>query len=549
MKGVILVVFDGLGISLPGPGNAYFTVDPKNFESFKEKYPHTQLKASGEAVGMPANEVGNTEVGHINIAAGRVVYQSLPRIDLSIADGSFFDNKVLTDAIFHAKNNQSKLHLIGLLGEGTVHASTSHLNALLYLCREKGFENVFIHLIGDGRDSPPKAMEKYVKELEYKMEELRIGKIATVMGRYYGMDRDRRWDRVEKAYNCLTLGEGEKATSWREAVNKSYEAGKSDEFIEPTNITTESDQPVALIENNDAIVFYNFRIDRPRELTKAFVLDNFEQEANKKEYVFRHERDQGKTLPQMSASHNPPFSRKMKLSNLYFATMTEYEKGLPVHVAFPPHHIRKTLGEVISEKGLSQLRVAESEKERFVTKYFNGLISEPFPNEDRVILSSPNVPTYDQKPEMAAYEITDKVLENIQTGKYAFILINYANADMVGHTGNFQAAEQAMRVIDECVGKLADAANANDYTLLITADHGNIEEMLNPSSGAASTEHSGNPVPFIAINTHLKEKPVELAPGILADIAPTVLKLLNIPKPIEMTGRNLLEGLNERQSS
>lgn len=541
MKGVILAIFDGMGIALPGPGNAYFLAEPQNFRGYYQSYPHTQLKASGEAVGLPAEEVGSTEVGHLNIGAGKIVYQSLPRINLSIADGSFFKNEELLNAINHAKAHNSNLHIMGLLGGGTVHSSTAHLFALLFLCQEQKFTNVYLHVITDGRDSPPKSAMIYLQDLDNKIKQMGIGTIATVMGRYYAMDRDRRWERIEKAYTCLTEGIGDKATDWKSAVEASYEKGLTDEFILPTNIS--ADNNPALIRNNDAVIYYNFRIDRPRELTKAFVLEHFETEANKRgfdPYVIKyHPKHQLDETEENTVA--PPFTRSTVVKNLFFVTMTEYEDGLPAHVAFPPRIVEMPLGRVISEAGFQQIRLAESEKERFVTHYFNGLRNQPFAMQDTLIVPSPKVATYDLKPEMSAFELTQVLIEKLQTETYKFILVNFANPDMVGHTGNLPAAIRAVQVVDVCVKKIVDEALKHDYAVIITADHGNVEEMLDARTGGVSTEHSGNNVPFIAIANMLQGKNITLPVGILADVAPTVLALLGISQPQEMTGRNLLE--------
>lgn len=544
MKGVILLVFDGLGIAPPGPGNAYLLAEPNNFEQLQQMYPHTQLRASGEAVGLPANEVGSTEVGHLNMGAGKIVYQSLPRINLSIADGTFFSNPAFEHAVDHVKRNSSKIHLMGLLGSGSVHASTAHLYALLYLCKEKKLENVYLHLITDGRDSPPKAATSYLDDVQQKLSQLKIGEISTIMGRYYAMDRDKRWDRVEKAYRCLTEGVGNRAGSWQDVINGAYQNNITDEFIEPTNIVAdEAGQPV-LIQPGDSVIFYNFRIDRPRELTKAFVLENFEQDANKSAFDPYDVKYHQKHLATDETAY-PPFKRGDKIPNLFFVMMTEYEEGLPAEVAFPPNVINMPLGRVLSENGIPQLRMSESEKERFVTNYFNGLRPAPFPMEDRIIIPSPKVPTYDQKPEMSAYELTQTLIEKINQGNHRFILVNYANPDMVGHTGNLQAAIQAVKVADECVNKVVEAGLNNDYTILITADHGNVEEMIDPKTGGVSTEHSGNPIPFIAVSNSLKGNSRTLQSGIVADIAPTVLGLLGISPPQDMTGRDLLQELKQ----
>lgn len=545
MKGVILLVFDGLGIALPGPGNAYFQAQPQNFESAMHMFPHTQLRASGEAVGLPANEVGSTEVGHINIGAGKIVYQSLPRINLSIADGTYFSNPAFVRAVEHAKRNNSTLHLMGLLGSGTVHASTAHLYALLFMCKEKKLEKVCLHLITDGRDSPPKAALTYLDDVQEKLDQLKVGHIASISGRYYAMDRDHRWERIEKAYNALTKAQGKTAPTWQDAVNQAYSEAKTDEFIEPTLIVPEGGTP-DIIKQNDAVIFYNFRIDRPRELTKAFVLDNFEHEANSGSFdPYAIKYNQKHTAD--TEAKAPPFQRGPKIPNLLFVMMTEYEKNLPAEVAFPPSIVNMPLGRILSENGVSQLRMAESEKEKFVTHYFNGLRSAPFPMEDRIIVPSPNVPTYDTKPEMSAYEVTETMVQKIREGNYKFILANFANADMVGHTGNLQSAIQAVKVIDDCFGQIMKAALENDYALLITADHGNVEEMIDPKTGGVSTEHSGNPVPFIAIANQYKGVSRTLQSGLLADVAPTILKLLGIAKPQNMTGRDLLEEVTQKQ--
>ncbi len=537
--GVILVVLDGYGIAPVTPGNAISLAKTSNIPFYERDFPHTQLLASGEAVGLPAKEVGSTEVGHIHLGAGRIVYQSLPRINMSIADGTFYNNKAFVDAVAFAQKNNSKLHILGLLGNGIVHASTEHLHALLNLCKEQKFNNVFIHLITDGRDSPPKASEVYVNALLEKMQQLELGKIASIMGRYYAMDRDLRWERVEAAYRCLTRGEGETATTPQEAIKNSYEKQLFDEFIKPTNIA-ENGSPIAIIEANDAVIFYNYRIDRPRELTKAFVLQDFERDANiitydpyATKYYQKHERD-AKVL-------GKPFERGPKINDIFFVTMTEYQKDLPVSVAFPPPQITLPLSEVIANAHLLQLKIAESEKERFVTFYFNGLREQPFEGEDQLIEPSPKVPTYDQMPEMSSERIAKVCIDNIKQKKYAFILINFANTDMVGHTGNLKAGIKAVESVDKYVPQIVDEALKQHYTVFITADHGNVEEMIDLKTGGVSTEHTDNPVPFIAISNALRGRPVTLQPGILCDITVTILNQLGITKPDMMTGRNLLE--------
>ncbi len=540
MKQVVLVVLDGFGIAPPGPGNPISLANPKNINSYFYTYPNTTLQASGESVGLPAHEPGNTEVGHVNLGAGRVVYQDLPRINMSIADGSFYKNSAFLKAALHVRNTGGKLHLIGLVGEGTVHSSVDHLYALLYFAKENQLKNVFIHAITDGRDSPPKSAHEIVLRLEEKLKQLEIGKIASVTGRYYAMDRDRRWDRIRKAYMCLTKGEGNHAQTATDAVNESYSAGKTDEFMEPTNIV-QGGKPLALIEPKDAVIFFNYRIDRPRELTKAFVLEQFEQNANITTSFDPYAVKYYKThLPKEQIALTPPFQRGPKIPNLVFVTLTEYEKGLAADVAYPPTLVDLPLGRVLAERDIPQLRMAESEKERFVTFYFNGGREQAFPYEERLIIPSPRVATYDLKPEMSASEITQSVLQALKEKKFAFIVVNFANADMVGHTGNLKATIKAVKTIDTCVDTIAAIALKNDWALLITGDHGNAEEMIDPKTNEMSTEHSNNPVPFIVVNSSLQAASKKLEPGILADIAPTILSIMNLSKPNCMTGRNLL---------
>lgn len=540
MKPVILIVLDGFGIAPPNFGNAIHLANPTNINSLFYSYPNTTLRASGEAVGLPQGEVGNTEVGHINLGAGRIVYQDLPRINMSIADGTFFKNSHLLKILSHLNSTHGKLHIIGLVGQGSVHSSLDHLVATLFFAKEYNLKDVYLHAITDGRDSPPKSAGELFAHLEERMKTIGTGKVASVCGRYYAMDRDRRWERIEKAYNCYTKGVGKTSKTALEAVQNSYNEGKTDEFIEPTNIIDEQGKPV-LISQGDAVIFFNFRIDRPRELTKAFVLDDFEGQANTitsfDPYAVKYNKSHLKT----DTTLTPPFNRGEKIKDLLFITMTEYENNLPVEVAFPPIPVHTPLGSIIAERGVQQLRMAESEKERFVTFYFNGLREARFPFEDRLITPSPKVPTYDLKPEMSAYEQTTLLISKMRERKYEFILINFANPDMVGHTGNIQATILAIKAIDSCLGKIVQEALNLDYAIMITADHGNAEQKINPHTGEVSTEHTDNPVPFIAINKELQGKFFKLQSGILADVAPTILAMMEVPKPSEMTGRNLLE--------
>ncbi len=535
-KPVVLCILDGWGIAPEGSGNAITASKTPNMTRLWNTYSHTQLIAHGESVGLPKREPGNTETGHLNIGAGRIVYQDLPRINMSIADGSFFQNPQLLGAIDHATQNNSNLHLLGLIGGGGVHSDISHLFAILRMCSEHHFDRVFIHVFTDGRDSPPTAAQDYINQIKKVIEREKIGTFASVMGRYFAMDRDFRWDRTEKAYLCLTQGVGNSAKDIDTAISQSYAGDKTDEFIEPTVINN-----TPRIKDGDAVIFYNFRIDRPRQLTKAFVLPDFETSGNLTsfdpyavKYLKKHVDENSTT------AHPKPFSRGPLITNLYFVTMTEYEKKLPVHVAFPPQPVVNPLGEVISAAGLRQLRVSESEKERFVTYYFNGQREEVFTAEERLIVPSPKVATYDLKPEMSAGLLTTQVISEIHSGLYDVFIINYANADMVGHTGNIKATIIGCETVDTCLGNLVSAVvDSNNGVIFITADHGNAEEMINRSTGEIDTEHNANPVPFIIVGKDYQNAK-QLPQGILADIAPTILHILGIPIPANITGRNLL---------
>lgn len=547
-KFVVLAILDGWGLAAPGPGNAIANAPIINMGRFMATYPHTQLIASGESVGLPRGEAGNTETGHLNLGAGRVVYQDLVRINMAIADDTFFTNPSLVGAFNHAIKNNSSIHFMGLVGAGGVHSNIEHLYALIELAKRKKIKNVFVHVFTDGRDSPPTSAKTYLAELNTLFKKQGIGQIASIMGRYWAMDRDLRWDRTEKAYNCLTKGTGNLVKTPEEVIDASYSEGKTDEFIEPSLITDQTGKPVAIIKENDSVVFFNFRVDRPRQLTRAFVLTDFttaNSESGFDPYAVKYSKTHLKPIePQ---ADQLPFARGEKIKNLFFVTMTEYSKVLLTAgavVAFPPAMVQVSLGRVISEAGYKQLRAAESEKERFVTFYFSGQAEIAFEGEDRIIVPSPKIATYDLKPEMSAYGLTDAVLTRLrEVTDYKFILINFANVDMVGHTGNIGSATKAVQVVDECLGKIASWVEAYGGTLLITADHGNAEEMIDAQSGEIETEHSANPVPFIAISKGLFGKAQTLTSGILADVAPTVLKLLNIEVPTEMTGRNLLENL------
>jgi len=540
-KFVVLTVLDGWGIAPDGPGNAITQAKTPNMDKLWHTFPHTELEAAQEAVGLPHGEDGNTETGHLNLGAGRIVYQDLERINMSIADGTFFSNKILLQAIEHAKTNNSNLHLMGLVGAGGVHSNINHLFALIQFASKNNFKNVFLHIFTDGRDSPPTAAKTYINLVEKTLKKEGIGQIASIMGRYWAMDRDQRWDRTAQAYFALTRGVGNLVSSPQEAIEKSYSEGLTDEFIKPSLIAGPDGKPTKLISDNDSVVFFNFRIDRPRQLTQAFVYKNFSKVSllsGNRNFLNSNNQNLEKE----------PFQRGPALSNLFFVTMTDYGKDIQEEgavTAFPPEIVDMPLSGVFSESGLRQLKITESEKERFVTFYFNGLREIPYPLEDRIIIPSPKVPTYDIKPEMSGEEVTNSLLKKLESGIYAFTLVNYPNPDMVGHTGNLGATVAAIEFTDEWIGKIANFILAYDGMLIITADHGNAEELINLQTGEIDTEHSTNRVPFIAVHRKLLGKGQKLRSGILADVAPTILNVMQLPVPSSMTGRNLLAELKD----
>lgn len=506
-KPVMLMILDGFGISKIDNGNAVKAAYKPNLDKYFKKYPHTELGASGLSVGLPEGQMGNSEVGHLNIGAGRIVYQALTRITKSINEGEFFKNEVLNSAVDNAVKNNSDLHLLGLVSPGGVHSHTDHLKGLLQLAKQKGASRVYIHAFTDGRDVPPSSAYMYIDDMEKYIQKIGIGKIATVSGRYYAMDRDKRWERVELAYNALVYGRGNKAVSAGEAVINSYDNGKTDEFIVPT-VIEENNKPVATIKNGDSVIFFNFRPDRARQLTRALndnIFKGFERE---------------------------------KL-NLKFVTMTEYDATLEnVYVAFNNEVYKNTLGEYVSKMGKSQLRIAETEKYAHVTFFFNGGVEAPNKNEDRELIPSPKVATYDLKPEMSAREVTSTVLDRLDQDKYDMIILNFANPDMVGHTGIFQAAKKAIEVVDECLGRIVSKILEKHGTVFITADHGNSEQMVDYSTGNPMTAHTTNSVPFLYISKNSTELRKD---GILADISPTILQVMGLEKPKEMTGKSLIK--------
>ncbi len=503
-----LIIMDGFGFGDDNRYNAIKKADTPNLDSCFKRYPNTQLLCSGQAVGLPDGQMGNSEVGHMNIGAGRVVYQDLTRITKDINEGGFFKNPVLKNAMDNVKENNSQLHIMGLLSPGGVHSHSDHLYALLRMAKENGIKKVFIHIFLDGRDTPPKSATEYIKKLEKKIIEIGIGEIASVSGRYYAMDRDKRWDRVKKAYDAVVMGKGRTAPDPLSAVKSSYDEGINDEFVVPT-VIKEPDKKVATIEENDSVIFFNFRADRARQLSHALADKDF-----------------------------TGFDRGKGYIPTYFVTMTQYDDTLKnVHIAYPPEVYVNTLGEYVSKLGLKQLRIAETEKYAHVTFFFSGGVEEPYEGEDRVLVPSPKVATYDLQPEMSAYELTDKVINCIKGGKYNLIVLNYANCDMVGHTGEFDAAKKAVETVDKCVGSVVNEVLLAGGEAIITADHGNAEKMWDKATDAPHTAHTSNPVPFIVIgenNVELKTK------GRLCDIAPTILDILGKKIPEEMTGQDLI---------
>lgn len=503
----MLMILDGFGINGRVEGNAIAAAHKPNLDRLSREYPGAVIRTSGLDVGLPRGQMGNSEVGHTNIGAGRIVYQELTRITKSIEDGDFFEKKEFLAAVENCKAHGSSLHLLGLLSDGGVHSHNTHLYALIALAKRRGLKDVFVHCFFDGRDVPPDSAGRYVEELEAKLGEIGAGRIASVMGRYYAMDRDNRWDRVQLAYNAMVLGEGESADSAGLAVAESYSRKVFDEFVKPT-VIIENGKPIATIGANDSVIFFNFRPDRARELTRTFVDPEFEG----------FQRSEGK-FP------------------LFYVCMTQYDKTIPgVVVAYKPEGLENTLGEYISRLGYRQLRIAETEKYAHVTFFFNGGVEAMYEGEDRVLIPSPKVATYDLKPEMSAYEVTDEVLKRISSSEYDVIILNFANCDMVGHTGVFEAARTAVEAIDQCVGRIVEAVGKQEGVLLITADHGNAEQMVDYESGGPFTAHTTNVVPLIGVGLG----GVKLKDGRLADLAPTILDLMGLDKPTEMTGESLL---------
>ncbi len=519
-KPIVLAILDGMGVAQDSKGNAVTQAKTPNFDNYCQNYFCTTLQASGESVGLSYGEMGNSEVGHLNIGAGRIVYQNFLRINKSIVDGEFATNPIFVNACKNVQQNKSNLHLMGLLTKGGVHASLDHLYALLETVKQQKVQNIFLHLFLDGRDMEYDSGLELVKELEKKLAKEKSGKIATLSGRFYAMDRDNNWERIQKAYQAMVQGESsQKFSNAQEAIKKSYEKKVYDEEFVPC-VITENGKPVAQVKNKDSIIFFNFRADRARQITKAFVLPSFDK-----------------------------FDRGEYLKDLHFVTMTQYEKNLPVEVAYPPQVLKNTLGDVLSQQGLKQLRIAETEKYAHVTYFFNGGRQEPSEGEEHAMIKSPSVESYAQQPEMSALKVKDRIIKEISTNKHDVIIVNFANPDMVGHTGDLAATIKAVETVDKCLGEIVDAVLSLNGVVLVTADHGNAEELINLQTGEIDKEHSTAPVPFIVIGQSFKNQEVSNEPinlvmltpsGVLSDIAPTLLKIANILKPEEMTGISLI---------
>jgi len=505
-KTLALIILDGYGLNPNHLGNAVYMADTPNLDKYYKEYPNARLSASGMDVGLPDGQMGNSEVGHTNIGAGRVVYQDLTRITKSIQDGDFFEKEEFLSAVENCKKHDSALHLLGLLSDGGVHSHITHLYALLDLAKKQGLKKVYIHCFFDGRDVPPDSSIDYIRQLEEKISEKEIGRIATIMGRFYAMDRDTMWDRVELAYNAMVMGVGETADTAEEGVLASYEQKVFDEFVKPCVILDEG-KPTATINENDSIIFFNFRPDRAREITRTFIKKDFDE-----------------------------FKRGKGWFPVHYVCMSQYDETFRnVEVAYESEELVNTFGEYISTKGMTQLRIAETTKYAHVTFFFNGGVENVFENEDRVLIKTPEIKTFDLKPEMSAYEVADEAVKRIKSGKYDVMILNFANCDMVGHTGVIPAAVKAVEAVDDCLGKVVDALLETGGKALVTADHGNAEEMLT-KDGKVITAHSTNPVPLIAIGLG----DVKVREGILADLSPTMLDILGLDKPEDMTGTSLI---------
>lgn len=506
-----LVIMDGFGLNDIKEGNAVYEASTPNIDRLMKEYPSGQINASGLDVGLPDGQMGNSEVGHLNLGAGRIVYQDYTRVSKAIEDGDFFSNPALLSAVNNAKEKGTKLHLLGLVSDGGVHSHLEHLYALVELAKQNDLDRVYIHCFMDGRDVPPTSGKGYILALEEKLRQLGLGKIATVMGRYYAMDRDNRWERVQLAYDAMVMGRGVPVDSAPEAMERSYGQDVTDEFVKPS-VVMEDGKPVATIDRDDSIIFFNFRPDRAREITRSLIDVEFDS-----------------------------FPREKGYFPLKYITMTQYDATFEnVQIAYAPEDLSNTFGEYISRHGKTQLRIAETEKYAHVTFFFNGGVEVPNEGEERVLIPSPKVPTYDLKPSMSAFEVTDEVEKRIASGEYDCIILNYANCDMVGHTGVTEAAVEAVETVDTCVGRVVEAIRKVGGSVILTADHGNAEKMVDHESGGPHTAHTNNPVPLIFIDDNRRDVTIREG-GRLADIAPTLLELMGLPKPPDMTGESLLK--------
>ena len=504
---IVLIVLDGWGYSEDPDNNAIFHANTPFWDSLWKNMPHTLIKGSGSYVGLPNGQMGNSEVGHLNLGAGRVVYQEFTRVSRAIRTGSFFTNQTLTDAVDIAINNHKAVHILGLLSDGGVHSHEEHIQAMVKLAAERGADRIYIHAFLDGRDTPPKSAQPYIEAMERTVQEAGKGRIASIVGRYFAMDRDHRWPRVKAAYDLIAQGKPAfEAPSALEGLAMAYEREETDEFVQPTAIVNPGERPIK-VEEGDVIIFMNYRSDRARQITRPFIEPDFKE-----------------------------FERPEFLHLGTFISLTEYSADFDVPVAFPPDRLKNVFGEYIAQLGLHQLRIAETEKYAHVTFFFNGGKEEPWPGEDRILINSPDVATYDMKPEMSAFELTDKLVEAIGSEKYDVIICNYANPDMVGHTGNFDATVKALEALDTCLSRVVEAAVQADGELLITADHGNAEQMMSKETGQAHTAHTSNPIPLIYVG-----RPAVMADtGALSDVAPTLLYLMDVEKPTEMGGHSLV---------
>jgi len=547
IKPWVLLVLDGWGIAPASEGNAITLAKTPFINSLIANYPHGQLIASGESVGLPANEVGNTEVGHLTLGAGRVIYQDLKRINIDIEEGAFFENRAFLAAINHTKRYNSKLHIMGLVGTGNVHSSIDHFYALLKFCQKYEVSNVKLHLFTDGRDTPPQEAEVEIRKIEEYLKETKVAEIASIGGRYYAMDRDRRWERTEKAYKAIVVGKGFSADSASNAIRGAYQRGLTDEFIEPTVIVDEQGKPCGNVDNGDAVIFFNFRVDRVRQLTMSFVLRDFE---TLKSFEFGYA--PGTELEEGKATFARTFMREKWPQNMFFVTMTEYHKKLPVSaIAYGPLVVENSFSDVISRANLRQIHMSESEKERFVTYYFDGMRETRVTGEDVLIVPSPKVATYDKKPEMSVFKLVSEFKKELAKDIYNFFVINFANPDMVAHTGDLKATIVAIEAADKAVGQIVEMVKSVDGNLVITADHGNAEELISfpttsffftSQEGGVNTDHSNNPVPVIFVIKSMEGRSVNLPQGALSDVAPTIIHLMGLTVPISMKGKNLLAG-------